>query len=324
MKAVRVHAWGSPDDLRLEEIPEPEPKAHEVRVRVAACGVNFADSLLIAGKYQAKPPFPFGPGSEVAGTVSAVGPEVSDFAIGDRVVGLPGHSGFAEEAIVPAATLAPAPEAVAFQIAAALPIAYATSWLALEDKAKLQPGETLLVHGASGGVGLTAVELGKAMGARVIACASSPEKLEVARQYGADELVNSSVEDVRVRVKELTGGRGADVIYDPVGGDAFAASLRCVNFKGRILPIGFASGDVPQIPANIVMVKTVDILGLNFGGYVEHQPELIGESLRDIVQWAAEGKIRPYVSETFTLEQSAEAISHVVARKAKGKVVVVL
>ncbi len=292
-------------------------------MEVAAAGVNFADSLLLAGTYQAKPAFPFGPGSEVAGTISAIGEGVADFSVGDRVVGLPGHSGFAEEALVPVVTLAKVPDALPLEIAAALPIAYCTSLLALEDKAHLQSGETLLVHGASGGVGLTAVELGKALGARVIACASSQEKLEVAKRYGADELLNSQTDDIRVRVKELTGGKGADVIYDPVGGEAFDVSLRCINFKGRILAIGFASGTIPQIPANILMVKTVDVLGLNFGGYVENQPNLIGKCLTDIVQWAVTGRVKPFVSETFSLDQCADAINHVVARKAKGKVIVV-
>lgn len=324
MKSMLVHAYGEPGDLVCEETVARAPGAGEVRVKVKACGINFADGLLLAGKYQVKPDFPFGPGFEIAGVVDAVGADVDAFAVGDRVVGLPDHSGCAEQVVLPAERLAALPDAVPFDVAAAVPVVYLTSYLSLVHKARLQRDEVLVVHGASGGVGLTAVELGNRLGARVLACASSDEKLSIAQSYGADELINSSTEDVRERIKTLTDQRGADVIYDPVGGDAFAASLRAINFEGRILTLGFASGEVPQIPANIVMVKSIDILGLNFGGYLKHRPDLVSSSLERILAWVAEGRVRPLVSERFAFAQTADAIGHVQARRAKGKVVVMM
>lgn len=324
MKSMLVHAYGEPGDLVCEETVVRAPGAGEVRVKVKACGINFADGLLLAGKYQVKPEFPFGPGFEVAGIVDELGAGVEGFGVGDRVVGLPDHSGCAEQMVLPAARLTRLPAAVPFEVGAAVPIVYLTSYLSLVHKAGLQRGDVLVVHGASGGVGLTAVELGHRLGARVLACASSAEKLAIAQSYGADALINSTTEDVRERIKALTDQRGADVIYDPVGGEAFAASLRAINFEGRILTLGFASGEVPQIPANIVMVKSIDILGLNFGGYLKHRPDLVSSSLEQVFQWVAEGSVRPLVSERFAFAQTADAIAHVQARRAKGKVVVVM
>lgn len=323
MKIVRVHALGGPEKLVLDEIERRELGPQEIRLRVLACGVNFADSLIIAGKYQAKPELPFGPGSEVCGEVIERGGEVSAPQLGQRVIALTGGNGFAEEVVVQGTAVVPVPSEMPSDVAAAFPIAYGTSHMALWDKARLQPGETLVVHGASGGVGLTAVEIGKAMGARVIATASTAEKREIAKSRGADELINSSDEDLRIRIKDLTDGKGADVIYDPVGGGVFDASLRSINFNGRILIIGFASGSIPQIPANIVMVKNVDILGLNWGNYQRFAPALLAHSFKQLMDWYREGKIRPLISQRFTLEETRAAIEHVAERKAKGKVVVV-
>ncbi|TNE41294.1 MAG: NADPH:quinone oxidoreductase family protein [Alphaproteobacteria bacterium] len=323
MKIMRVHALGGPENLTLDDIDPPIPAAGQLRLKVLACGVNFADGLLIAGKYQAKPELPFGPGSEVCGVIQEIGPGVQGFKVGERVIALTGGNGFAEEVVVTSQAAFPVPDAMPCEVAAAFPIAYGTSHMALWQKARLQPGETLVVHGASGGVGLTAVEIGKAMGARVIATASSPEKLEIARSRGADELINSSEEDVRLRIKALTEGKGADVIYDPVGGAMFDASLRAINFNGRILVVGFASGTIPQIPANIVMVKNIDILGINWPNYRTHAPELLKASFEQLARWYADGLIKPLVSKVFPLSETRAAIEHVQARKAKGKVVVV-
>lgn len=322
VKVARVHELGGPENFVIDEVPLPQPEAGEVRVKVHACGVNFGDSLLIAGKYQADPVLPFGPGGEVCGTITALGTEVVDLALGDRIICMPGLNGYAEEAIASASTAVLVPEGLDEDAAAAFPIAYGTSHMALWHKARLQPGETLVVHGAAGGVGLTAVEIGKAMGARVIATASSQEKLEIAQGRGADHLINSSTEDLRTSIKDLTDGEGADVIYDPIGGDTFAASLRAVRFEGRILPIGFAGGDIPQIPANIVMVKNIDILGINWPNYRKYRPDLVAQSFAILLGWLSEGKIRPLVSERFPLARTADAVRHVMERKAKGKVVV--
>ncbi|TNE56525.1 MAG: NADPH:quinone oxidoreductase family protein [Alphaproteobacteria bacterium] len=322
MKIMRVHALGGPENLTLDEVERPVLAAGQIRLKVLACGVNFADGLLIAGKYQARPELPFGPGSEVCGEVLEIGAGAEGFKVGDRVIALTGGNGFAEEVVVTAPAAFLVPGEMPSEVAAAFPIAYGTSHMALWQKARLQAGETLVVHGASGGVGLTAVEIGKAMGARVIATASSAEKLEIARTRGADELINSSEEDVRLRIKALTGDKGADVIYDPVGGAMFAASLRAINFNGRILVVGFASGTIPQIPANIVMVKNIDILGINWPNYRTHAPALLKASFEQLARWYEEGEIRPLVSKVFPLSETRAAIEHVQARKAKGKVVV--
>ena len=286
MRIARVHKLGGPENIIIDDIVLGAPAPGQLHLKVRACGVNFGDSLLIQGKYQADPALPFGPGSEVCGEVIGMGPETSGFALGERVIALTGGNGFAEEVIVEASAAVSVPEAMSDEAAAAFPIAYGTSHMGLWHKARLTPGETLVVHGAAGGVGLTAVEIGKAMGARVIATASTAEKMAIAAAHGADHTINSTKEDLRVRIKELTDGRGADVIYDPVGGDVFAASLRAINFNGRILVIGFASGDIPKIPANIVMVKNIDILGLNWPNYRLYCPELLAQS-------AARGQPKP-------------------------------
>ena len=322
MKAIVCHELTGPAALRLEEVAEPRPGPGQVCVRVRACGVNFADSLITRGQYQVQPQPPFSPGFEVAGEVSELGDGVTGFQVGDRVIAMTPHGGYAEQVVVGVNRCVAMPAAMPDAHGAAFPVVFGTSHVALWHRARLRAGETLVVHGASGGVGLTAVAIGKQLGARVIATASGPEKLEIARQHGADELIDSHTEDVRARIKELTDGRGADVVYDPVGGELFAASLSGIAFEGRILVIGFAGGTVPQIPANHLLVKNVDVIGLNWPAYAERNPQVMTESFRTLLRWYLEGAIQPYVSAIYRLERAVDALQQVVARKSTGKVVI--
>ncbi|HWG88886.1 MAG TPA: NADPH:quinone oxidoreductase family protein [Candidatus Acidoferrales bacterium] len=323
MRAVVCREWGGPEKLTVNDVPPPPLRDGAVRIRVHAAGVNFADLLLIAGQYQEKPAFPFIPGAEAAGEVTEIGAGVNGLKVGDRVMALTGLGSFAEQVVVDAQRVLPIPDAMEFASAAAFPVAYGTSHGALEWRAHLQSGEWLLVTGAAGGVGLTAVEIGKAMGARVIACAGGTEKLAIAQQHGADHLIDYSKEDIRERVKAITGGHGADVIYDPVGGDAFDAALRCVAWGGRIIVIGFAAGRVSQIPANIVLVKNIDVIGFYWGSYQTHKPELLSSSFTQLFRWFKEGKLRPHISHNFPLEQAGDALRLLQQRKSTGKVVLV-
>jgi NADPH2:quinone reductase len=281
------------------------------------------DLLLIAGQYQVKPQLPFTPGAEVGGVVTEVGRGVTNVKPGDRVMALVESGAYAEEAIAGADRVFPIPDKMDFAVAAGFPVAYGTSHGAFAWRARLKADEWLLVHGAAGGVGLTAVEVGKAMGAKVIAAAGGPEKLAVAKEHGADHLIDYSREDIRERVKAVTGGRGADVIYDPVGGDAFDASLRCIAWEGRIIIIGFASGRIPQVPANIALVKNIDVIGFFWGSYQAHKPELPRESFKQLLRWYQEGKLKPHVSESFELKDVALAMERLKSRKSTGKVVLV-
>jgi NADPH2:quinone reductase len=321
MRAIMCREFGDLSVLKLEEVPDPVAGPGQALVRIRACGINFADSIMAAGKYQNQPALPFIPGSEIAGDVVALGEGVDGFTVGDRVMGLT-SGGYAELAAVNADRLTRLPDGLTYEQAASFAVTYGTSHVALAHRARLKPGETLLVHGAAGGVGLTAVELGKIMGARIIATAGGPDKLEIARAAGADEAIDYLAEDIRERVKALTGGKGADVIYDPVGGDVFDASLRCVAFEGRILVIGFAGGRVPQIPANHVMVKNVDIIGVNRPAYDVLAPEVSRRSQEQLLEWLAQGRISPLVSKTFPLERAVEGLESVVTRKSTGKVVI--
>lgn len=318
MRAMRVHALGQP--LRMDEISLPEPGPGQVRLRLEACGINFADTLMVQGKYQEKPALPFSPGIEVCGTVEAAG-EGAGLAPGTRVAAMTGNGGLAEGAVVAASACVEVPSGMAPEVAAGFMVAYGTSHLALDHRAGLKPGETLLVLGAAGGVGLTAVEIGKVMGARVIACARGPERLEIARRHGADEVVDSEAGDLKAAFKALGG---ADVVYDPVGGEQFKAALSALKWEGRILPLGFASGEIPQIPANLVLVKNVSVLGLYWGAYRTHAPEVLRGSLRRLFGWWAEGRIKPHVSHVLPLERAQEALDLLSARKATGKVVVTM
>ncbi|MGB5866216.1 MAG: NADPH:quinone oxidoreductase family protein [Sulfitobacter sp.] len=317
MQAVQVTEYGAP--VRICCLDVPTPAAGQVLVRVAACGLNFGDTLLIKGRYQERPALPFTLGMELAGRVEAVGAGVTDFTVGQRIAACCGVGGLAEFAAIDARICVPIPDAMPFTDAAAFLIAYATSHLALEEKARLQPGERLLVLGASGGVGLTAVELGKLMGAEVIACARGAEKLANCARLGADYLIDTDVDDIRDSVKALGG---ADVVYDPVGGAQFEAAMRAANVGARLLPLGFASGDVPQIPANILLVKNMTVLGFYLGGFAKLNPDALTRSLAKLLEWYAAGDLKPHVSNILPLTEVNEGLNLLRTRMATGKVVI--
>jgi NADPH2:quinone reductase len=316
MRAMLVHEIGGA--LYAGEQQCPVPGRGQVLIRVAACGVNFADTLMVQGKYQEKQEPPFAPGMEIVGVVKAVGDDVS-MQIGQRVAALCGHGGFAEYALAPATSCAPVPEGMPDADAAAFLVAYGTSHVALDYRVGLKAGENLLVLGAAGGVGLTAVEIGRLMGANVIACARGREKLDIAARAGADHLIDSASEDIRERVKALGG---ADVVYDPVGGDQFTAAMRACNPEARLLPIGFASGDVPQIPANILLVKNLTVHGFYWGAYAHIKPAVLAESLAQLFAWYVDGRLRPHVSNILPLSEANEALRLLTSREATGKVVI--
>ncbi|WP_312477853.1 NADPH:quinone oxidoreductase family protein [Stutzerimonas nitrititolerans] len=323
MKAVLCKAFGPAENLVVEDLDSPQIKKGEVLLDVHAAGVNFPDTLIIEGKYQFKPPFPFSPGGEAAGVVAAVGEKISHLKVGDRVMALTGWGSFAEQVAVSGQNVLPIPAEMDFTTAAAFSMTYGTSMHALKQRANLQPGETLLVLGASGGVGLAAVEIGKAMSARVIAAASTNEKLEIARKAGADELINYSEASLRERLKELTDGQGVDVIYDPVGGKLFEEAFRSIAWNGRMLVVGFAAGgEIPALPANLPLLKGASLIGVFWGAFAQRQPQDNAANFKQLFAWYAEGKLRPLVSQTFALEQAAEAIDTLGQRKAVGKLVV--
>ncbi|MDG1066763.1 MAG: NADPH:quinone oxidoreductase family protein [Sulfitobacter sp.] len=317
MFAMQVTAFDTP--LSLQELAMPQPAAEEVVIKVAACGLNFGDTLLIKGTYQEKPPLPFTMGMEMAGVVAAVGSNVTHLAVGQRVAAYSGKNGLAQYAAVPASVCVPIPDMMPFTDAAAFLITYGTSHLALEERARLKAGERLLVLGASGGVGLTAVELGKLMGAEVIACARGADKLEICKQMGADHMIDSDTADIRAQVKALGG---ADVLYDPIGGAQFDAAFRACNQGARLLPLGFASGDVPQIPANILLVKNMTVLGLYIGGYARLNPKALTDSFATLIGWYIEGKIKPHVSNILPLREANAGLDLLRRREATGKVII--
>ena len=323
MKAVVCEEHGPPESLVVTDVPDPEPGPTEVVVDVEAASVNFPDVLIIQGKYQVQPPLPFSPGSEVAGTISAVGSEVGDHQAGDRVLAAPGFGGFAEKVTVDQSGLFRVPDGVTAEQAAALYLTYATSYYALKDRGELLPGETLLVLGAAGGVGLSAVELGHRMGARVIAAASTDDKLELCREYGADAAINYSNEDLKERAKELTGGEGVDVVYDAVGGPYSEPALRATAWNGRFLVIGFAAGDIPKIPLNLALLKSCSIVGVYWGMSTVREPELHQANVAQLLEWLASGELQPHISARYPLERASEALADMAARKVKGKVVIV-
>jgi NADPH:quinone reductase len=323
MRAVLVKEYGQPEQIVVADVPAKRAGPGEVVIRVKACGVNFLDALMVRGNYQTKPPLPMTPGAEVAGLISEVGAGVAALSVGTRVLAVPGHGGYAEEVALSASRVFAIPEPMDFVTAAAFPIAYATSHHALKDRAQLKAGERLLVLGAAGGVGLTAVEIGTLMGARVIACASSEEKLALCREYGAHDLINYATSDVRERVRELTGGKGVDVVYDPVGGAFAEPAVRSLGFGGRYLVIGFASGEIPKIPLNLVLLKITSIIGVFWGAYSQARPAENAANMTELLAWYAEGRLRPHVSATYPLEGYAEALAAVTSRKVKGKVVLV-
>ena len=320
MKAVLCHHFGAPEDLSVTDVPSPRLGAGHVRIAVRACGVNFPDVLMIQGLYQLKPPFPFSPGLEVAGDIVEVAKDLRDLRVGERVMATMMYGGFAEEVVVPARSLLPMPPEMSYEHGAGFLLAYGTSHVALTHRAQLQTGETLLVLGAAGGVGLTAVELGKRLGARVIAAASTSEKLELARAYGADELINYSSENLRERLNELTEGLGVDVIYDPVGGDLFDQAVRRLAWEGRYLVIGFASGRIPSLPANIALLKNASIVGTFWGAYLQNDPGVIRDSFTALNDWYAAGLLKPHIHRVFALDEAPAALRQLMDRRAMGKV----
>jgi len=321
MKAVLCTRFGGPDDLELADLPAPDPGAGEVAVAVQAAGLNFFDTLIIAGKYQMKPAFPFSPAAEFAGVVDRVGAGVTAFKPGDRVAASTGYGAARECVVVAANRLAAVPDGVDFDRAAGLLVTYGTTLHALKDRAKLKPGETMAVLGASGGVGLAAVELGKLMGARVIACASSENKLAVARQYGADAALNYAAEDLREALRRATDGKGPDVIYDPVGGPYSEPALRAIGWEGRFLVVGFAAGDIPKLPLNLVLLKNCDVRGVFWGAWAEREPEAHRANIAQLMSWCADGKLAVHIHKVFPLAQTAQALKAIAGRSVMGKVI---
>src|SRR3954468_3230921 len=296
MKAVVCKQYGPPESLVLEELASPTPAAGEVVVSVKAASVNFPDVLIIENKYQLKPPLPFSPGSELAGIVKAVGGGVTHIKAGDRVMAITGYGAFAEEVKTEARRTLPIPAGMDFATAASFGLTYATSEHALVDRGALKAGETLLVLGAAGGVGLAAIEIGKILGARVIACASTDEKLAVCRDHGADDTINYATEDLRERIKQITGGKGPDVVYDPVGGPYTEPALRSIAWRGRLLVVGFASGDIPKIPLNLTLLKGCSIVGVFWGEFTKREPQRFAEEMQQLGRWFTEGTIKPHIS----------------------------
>ncbi len=321
MKAVVCRRFGPPESLAVEELPSPKPGPGEVVISMKAASVNFPDVLVIQDKYQFKPPLPFSPGSELAGVVKEVGAGVSAFKPGDRVVAFTTYGAFAEEVKTDAARLLPLPRGMDFPTGAAFLLTYGTSDHALRDRAALKEGETLLVLGAAGGVGLAAIEIGVALGAHVIACASSEEKLAVCRSHGAQETINYASENLRERIKALTAGHGVDVIYDPVGGPYTEAAFRSIAWRGRLLVVGFAAGEIPKLPLNLALLKGASVVGVFWGDYARREPAAFSESVTQLGKWYAQGRLRPHISERLPLDQAVLALQLMAARKVMGKVV---
>lgn len=323
MKSVLCHAFGEPDGLRVEEI-EPSHLEHgEVRIGVRAAGVNFPDYLMVRGKYQVKPPLPFTPGIEAAGEIIECAPDVIDLRPGQRVVALARRGGaFASELTLPAPFVVPIPDIMDFVTAAGFPVAYGTAHLALIHRGQLRSGETLLVTGAGGGVGLAAVEVGKRLGARVIAAAGGADKLKIASEHGADDLIDYRTSNLRDRIKDLAGG--VDIVFEPVGGDIFDQCTRVMNWEGRLLVIGFASGRIPSAPANLILVKNYSLVGVVFGAHIEKFPESVRPRIQELLRWYNDGNLKPHISRTFPLDQAAIALNEMAARNVRGKIVLTI
>lgn len=324
MKAVVCREFGPPEKLEVGDLPNPIPSSNQILISVEACGINFPDVLIIQNKYQFKPELPFAPGGEVAGKVIALGADVDNFQLGQSVLALCGWGGFAEKVAVDIDRVFPLPPGLSAEVAATTLYTYGTSFHALKDRANLQPGETLLVLGAAGGVGLAAVELGKLMGAKVIAAASSEEKLALCREKGADLTINYETEDLKTRIKELTNGKGVDVVYDPVGGKYTEPSLRSMAWKGRYLIVGFANGEIPQIPMNLPLLKGCSILGVFWGHFSKVEAKASFQNTRQLMAWILEGKIKQHIGRTYTLEEAPQALQAILDRRMLGKGVVVI
>ncbi|MCB0842599.1 MAG: NADPH:quinone oxidoreductase family protein [Bacteroidetes bacterium] len=323
MKAVLCKSYGPPESLVVEDIPSQSPGKGQILLEVKACGVNFPDTLIIEGKYQFKPEMPFSPGGEIAGIIKEVGEGVKQYKVGQKVFAMTGWGGFAEEVVADAKICFPIPDGMDFVTASSFSMTYGTSMHALQDRARMKEGETLLVLGAAGGVGLAAVEIGVQLGAKVIAAASTQEKLDFCREYGAVETINYSKEDLKSRIKELTDGKGVDVVYDPVGGAYSEAALRGTAWKGRYLVIGFASGEIPQVPLNLPLLKGCQIVGVFWGSFAQRNPQANMMNFMQLIQWFREGKLKPHIHATYGLEDAAKALHDILDRKVKGKVVLV-
>ncbi|MBV9346418.1 MAG: NADPH:quinone oxidoreductase family protein [Pseudolabrys sp.] len=321
MKALLCTRYGTADDLEVGDIPDPPAGPGEAVVKVTAAGLNFFDTLIIAGKYQFKPSPPFSPAAEFAGTVESVSDGVTDVRPGQRVAGYMTYGAARERVVVKANQLVPIPAALDFDRAAGIIVTYGTTYHALKDRAHLKAGETLAVLGASGGVGLAAIELGKVMGARVIACASADDKLDFARRHGADEAINYAKDDLKEALRRVTGGKGADVIYDPVGGAFSEAALRSIARHGRFLVVGFAAGEIPKIPLNLVLLKDCQIVGVFWGSFLQHDPEMHRANTEQIMTWTAAGKLSAHVQQVYPLERAADALKAIAARKVMGKLI---
>ena len=324
MKAIICDQFGLPETLRLGDLPDPKPGKNQLLIQVEACGVNFPDVLIIQNRYQFKPELPFSPGGEVAGKVIELGEGASQFQLGQSILALCGWGGFAEKVVVDQDRVLPMPPGLSPEIAATTLYTYGTSYHALKDRAKLKDGESLLVLGAAGGVGLAAVELGKLMGAKVIAAASTDEKLALCKEKGASELINYSKEDLKLRIKEITDGKGVDVIYDPVGGKYTEAALRGIAWKGRYLIVGFANGEIPKIPMNLPLLKGCSIMGVFWGQFSKLEPKQSLANIAQLVHWINEGKIQQHISKKYTLEESPAALQALLDRKMMGKAVVII
>jgi NADPH:quinone reductase len=321
MKAILCTRFGGPDDLEFADLPDPAPGSGEVVVAIKAAALNFFDTLLIAGKYQMKPPFPFSPASEFAGVIESVGTGVTNFAPGDRVLGYGGFGAAREKIALGAQRVVKIPDTLDFDRAAGITVIYGTTLHALKDRAHLKPGETLAVLGASGGTGLAAIEIGKLMGARVIACASSDDKLAFCRERGADDVINYAKEDVKEGLRRVTAGKGADVIYDPVGGSYAEAALRSIAWGGRFLVIGFAAGEIPKIPLNLALLKGCDIVGVFWGAFIERDRQGHQANMAELVRFADEGKISAHVHAVYPLAETPAALKAIAARQVMGKVI---
>lgn len=324
MKTILCRQYGPPETLALTDVPDPQPAAGQVLIGVEACGVNFPDTLIIEGKYQIRPPMPFAPGGEVAGRVLAVGEGVTQVRTGDHVFAMTGYGGFAEQVVADANATLPMPDGMDFVTAASTMYTYGTSYHALKDRASLQPGETLLVLGAAGGVGLAAVQLGVLMGARVIAAASTEEKLAICRELGASETINYTTDDLRERLKNLTGGKGVDVVYDPVG-DRFAEpAIRSLAWRGRYLVVGFAAGSIPSIPLNLALLKGAAIVGVFWGAFAQREPKLSLQNFNQLLRWITAGQLTQHIYKQYSLTEAPAALRDLLDRKVIGKAVVVV
>ena len=322
MQAIVCKSWGLPDTLVLESLPDSPPGPDQVAIEIHAAGVNFPDVLIIQNKYQFKPVLPFIPGSELAGVITAVGDGVTAYRVGDRVIAFTAQGAFAQRVVAPVHALMPMPAEMDFDVAAAITLTYGTSHHAVVDRAQLKAGETMLVLGAAGGVGLAAIEIGKALGARVIAAASSDEKLDVCKQHGADLTINYTTQDLREAIKAATDGKGPDVIYDPVGGAYSEPAFRSIAWRGRYLVVGFANGEIPKLPLNLMLLKGASLIGVFWGEFAKREPAQNRQAMEQLIGWLAAGKIRPHISARYALADTAAALNDMAARKVTGKVVI--